>query len=284
MTFARHMAVQFRKAGLPALYTPPAGPAVNCHVMRAVRPLRFGHLDLPVDGACFDLLRSQVTPEPGGVLAIDGVEHTVDMPPIAFPSDSDPEGLRWRLLCGWGAVVTYRAATGNQGTMNPPSGSDWTAVAPAGAGDAVISIKGVLAAGRLLPGDTVTVGGMAHTVTVPVQAVASTFAAIPVSPPLAAPVPAGAPVVLVFACDRPLRALVQVSTAEQPVSGVAVGAQRLLIPQVALDAAGITAPDTASTIVLAGRPWRIRSAVAEWAGAAAWLGAGPTLWDVRVGG
>lgn len=189
MDFARHMAIQFRRGGEAALYTPPTGPAVPCHVIRAAKPLRIGGVDLPVDGACFDLLRSEVTPVAGGVLNIGGTGYAVDTPPVPFPLDQDPQGLRWRLLCGWGVPVAYRA----MGTAAPPRGSDWAVAEDAPAGAASLSIGGTLAAGQIRPGDAFTVAGhpAPYVAAGAVDAVAGTFHAVPVGPTLAAPVTAG---------------------------------------------------------------------------------------------
>ncbi|UKJ74500.1 hypothetical protein [Azospirillum brasilense] len=57
MTYgAQQMAVQFRVLGAPALYAPLTGDPIPCRAIRATQPLRFGTIDLPVEGACFDLL------------------------------------------------------------------------------------------------------------------------------------------------------------------------------------------------------------------------------------
>lgn len=189
MTFARHMVMAFRKLGEAATYTPPTGPAVACLVMRAAKPLRIGGVDLPVDGACFDLLRSEVTPVVGGVLNVGGTGYAVDTPPVPFPVDHDPQGLRWRLLCGWGVPVVYRA----MGGAAPPRGSEWTVAEDAAAGVASLSISGMLAAGQIRPGDAFTVAGhpAPYVAAGTVDAVAGTFPAVPVSPALSAPVAAG---------------------------------------------------------------------------------------------
>lgn len=204
MDFARHMAVQFRKLGRPAVCAPPNGPAAACRVMRATKPLRFGALELPVDGHCFDLLRSEVTPEVGGTLEVDGVVYAIDSPPVPFPPEADPQGLRWRLMSGWGMASTIRLSA----DVSPPRGSEWVVAEDAVAGAVELSISGMLASGRVRPGDAFSLPGHVapYVAAAAVEAVAGTFGAVPVSPALSAPVAAGTAVSPAWATDTPARA------------------------------------------------------------------------------
>ncbi|WP_376957734.1 hypothetical protein ABNQ39_11435 [Azospirillum sp. A26] len=204
MDFARHMAVQFRKLGLPAVHTPPAGPAADCRVMRATKPLRFGALELPVDGHCFDLLRAEVTPAVGGTLEVDGTAYAIDAPPVPFPLETDPQGLRWRLMSGWGLPATIRLSA----DTSPPRGSEWVVAEDVVAGAVELSISGTLASGKVQPGDAFSLPGHAasYVAAGAVVAVAGTFAAVPISPALAAPVAAGTAVSPAWATDSPVRA------------------------------------------------------------------------------
>ncbi|MFC5359456.1 head-tail joining protein [Azospirillum himalayense] len=279
MTYgAQQMAVQFRVLGVPALYTPPTGDSIPCRAIRATQPLRFGTIDLPVEGACFDLLRSEVAPAVGGTFTVGGATYSVDIPPIPFPVDHDPEGLRARLLCGWGTSATFRATTGNQNTLNPPTGSGWIVATAAPAGASTVSIKATLTTGQLLTGDRAVIGGEAFAITAPVSAAGNVFANVPLDRALPAPVAAGAPAAFSFACDRPLKAAVRSFEAGQLLGGIVVGDQRLIVPQVTLDVAGVPVePSAAHSVLIGAQRWRVKTAVAaRQAGVA-------VLWDLHVG-
>lgn len=278
MRFAPHMATVFNALGRPAVYTPPAGPAVPCRAIRATKALMYGSIALPVEGACFDILRSQVSPEPGGVFEVDGVSHPVDVPPVPYPADQDPEGLRARLLCGWGMPVLLRSATGARDTLNPPAGSGFQVAANAAAGATVLTVKaGLGLTGQVRPGDRLIVAGQTLTIANTVSAASNAFAGVQVDQPLAAPVAAGDPVSFAWARDFTVRAAVVGYTAEQLAGGVQVGDRRLTIPAAALAAAGMAdepkAKDRATIGTLTADV--LVATAAHQAGA-------PVLWEVTV--
>ena len=268
----------FAALGRPSFYTSPAGETTACRAIQATKELFYGGISLPIEGLCLDLLRSDVTPEVGGSFSLGSTSYPIDIPPLPFPADQDTEGLRWRLLLGWGSPVSYRTPTGNQNTLNPPTGSGWTLSAAASAGATAISIKATLTTGRLLAGDQVMIGGAAYTIAAPVTAAANTFANVSLTAPLAAAATAGTPVSFLFACDRPIKAAVRAFQAEQLLGGIVVGDQRLVIPHAVLDAAGVPQePSAADSVLIGATRWKVKTAVA------ARQAGEPVLWQLTVG-
>lgn len=251
MTFAPHMSTIFRTLGVSAVYAPPSGPEVPCKAMRATQPLRFGGIELSVEGLCLDLLRSEVSPELGGSIALDGVSYSVDVPPIPFPVDQDPQGLRWRLLLGWGSEVTYRSG---EPAEAPVQGGPWSVSVAAPAGAAAVSIKSryINVSGRLRTGDVLTIGDSAYTVTAPISATGSqTFANVPIAPALAAPVAVGDAVTIETpsASGYDIRAALADYEAQQVMGAVQAGDRRLIVPAVSFSAAGLADEPEAGAVV-----------------------------------
>ncbi|MBP2291041.1 hypothetical protein [Azospirillum rugosum] len=269
MLFDRHMAATFRKLGRSAIYTPPAGAVVPCQVMPATKPLQFGELELPVGVGGFDLLRKEVTPAVGGVLNVGGVTYPVDVPVVPFPPDQDPDGLRWRLLCGWGLPAVYQITAGG----SRPRGSEWVVAADAPAGADAVTISGTLASGQLRPGDAFTVPGhpAAYVAAGAVAAVGGRFPSVPVSPALSAPVAAGTPVLFAFAADCPVRAY-PLAAAGTLAGSIVTSATTFLIIAGSLPAE----PTPGNSLAVGGR---VREVVGVFAHN---LGTTPLAWEVQV--
>ncbi len=250
MAFAPVMAELFAAMGVPAVYRSPAAAVTSLFVMRPTRALRFGTTEIAIDGACFDVLRANVTPEVGGTLTVDGIDYPIDIPPIPFPQagdryTADPEQLRWRVLCDWGAQLLYRTAT-----LYQPKAS-----ASAAVGATRFSLN-ALPAGldRVLPGDTF--GGGVYTISDEVDAAAGAIAAVPFTPALKAPIAAGAIVALSRNADTPCRGTVEwLDTSSEPAPGVKQGDARITIPAGTLP----FAPDLADRLVDDGKTWTIEN-------------------------
>lgn len=282
MTFAAHMATIFRAMGVAATYTPASGTEVTCQAVRATKPLKYGSIELPVEGTCLDLLRSEVTPAIGGTITLGGIGYDIDVPPLPFPVDQDPQGLRWRLLCGWGSLATIRSVAGSGATQNPPQGGPWTVAANALAGASSIGIKATYAVGKLLAGDRFAIAGDATVYTVTgsgAQAAANAFSGVTFTPALAAPAAAGAAVTFQFARDFAVKGALVGFTAEQLLGGVQVGDRRLIVSAGALSAAGMTdEPKAGDAVTVGGRSRNIQVATAAYQAGA------PVLWELLVRG
>lgn len=221
-----------------------------------------------------------MTPAVGGSIAIGGQTYPVDVPPLPFPADQDPDGLRWRLLCGWGSPVTIRSVTGSGATQNPPIGSGFSVAANAASGAASVNIKATLATGQLRPGDRLTVGGQSYSITNTVSAASNVFTGVAITPALAAPVATGDAVTFAFARDFAVKAAVVGYTAEQIMGGVQVGDRRLIVPAAALTAAGMTDEPKATDKVAVGNRSNINVQVAT----AAYQAGAPVLWELTMRG
>lgn len=286
MTFSVHMATLFRAIGAAAIYTPPSGPSVSLYAMRATLPLAFGSIEVPVEGTCFDLLRADCTPEVGGALTVGGVTHAIDIPPLPFPrygvKTADPEGLKWRLLCGWGSSATIRSAIGSGATQSPPQGGPWAVTANTAAGASAIGIRSTYTVGRVLAGDRFTIAGDATVYTVTgsgAQASANAFAAVPFTPALAAPVAAGAAVTFSFSRDYAVKGALAGYAAEQMLGGLQVGDRRLIVPHAMLAAAGMTdEPKAGDPAIIGGKARNIQVATAAHQAGA------PVVWELVIRG
>lgn len=227
MNAADHLELVFDRLGQSALYVSPSGTETACAIMQAATHLEFPGLTLPVDGLCFDVLRSQVTPMIGGELRIGGRSLTIDALPAPFPINTDPLALRWRVMVGWGQPASLRSV---DDSGSPPRGSSWSVAAGAEAGAVALSITGSLASGRVCPGDAFRLPGhpQAYVAAGTVLANSATFPAIPLDRPLTAPVAVGTGVSPAWVRDQAVRVLA-ITESIGFGGSVAKGASRWLV-------------------------------------------------------
>jgi hypothetical protein len=115
-----------------------------------------------------------------------------------------------QMIADMGRAVTVRQVTtlaGPAALPNPPSYAGLVVNGAALAGAAVVNFRGTQINGRLLAGDTFTVGANTYTVNGGVNAASNHFTAVGFAPALAAPLADGDPVALTFAADVTLNAL-----------------------------------------------------------------------------
>ena len=276
MDFSPHLQTVFASRGSAATYTPQEGDPVSCRMIRqgGGQPIRIGPVLVTVERISFHVRRTDVpAPAAGAVVSYRGETFTVD---AAQPVERDAEGLLWSLDVSWGADMVFRPVTGSGSTQNPPLGAGYAISANADAGAGVMSIRAPLAVGKLLAGDKITAGGNIHTVTgAGVQAVAQQFAAVPVSPVLAASVSVGDPVTLTFASDIALRGAVAAYQASEFLGGVQAGDRRIVIMS---DTLGNALPKAGDRLVFEGRMFNVVNALAIYQGAAV------KAWDIQARG
>lgn len=274
MEFSPHLRTIFATRGAAAIYAPPVGDDVSCRMIRqgGGQPVRVGPVLITVERISFHVLRADVaSPAAGAVVSYRGETFTVD---AVQPVEKDAEGLLWSLEASWGADLIFRPVSGAGAVQNPPIGAGYTVSAAGDAGAAFISVKASLAVGKLLPGDKITAGGNVHTVTgAGVQAVAQQFAAVPITPALAAPVSVGDPVTLSFAADVALRGAPASYQASEFMGGVQAGDRRVVILQAAL---GERQPKAGDRLVFEGRAFNVITAVAIYQGASV------AAWDIQA--
>ncbi|MFD2234820.1 hypothetical protein [Phaeospirillum tilakii] len=135
------------------------------------------------------------------------------------------------MILSKGGPLPWRARTGSGADQSPPTLAGEVEVATAApAGAATLSLRAEYAVGRLVAGDVIAVGGRFYTVAAPTSAAdGGLFAAVPIDPPLAGAVPAGAPVTLSFAADTVVTARVVEVTAKDLIGGVEAGDLRAVI-------------------------------------------------------
>lgn len=275
MDFSPHIRTIFATRGASAVYTPLAGEAISCKAIRqgGGQPVRIGPVTVTTERVSFHVRRSDVSlPVAGATLAYRGETFTVD---AVQPVEKDAEGLIWALDASWGADMLYRSVDGSGSTQNPPQGSNFFVSAAGSAGASTVSIKSNFAVGKLLAGDKISIAGSVHTVTAGVQAVMNQFAAVPISPALAAPVAVNDPVTLTFARDIALRGAVASYQASEFMGGVLAGDRRVVIMQSAMSHAGVI-PKAGDRLIFEDRSFNVQSAVAIYQGAS------PIAWDVQV--
>ncbi len=268
----------FAIMGESATYTPPAGAAVACQVVRTGggTPLKFGPVTVYPMALSFNMRAAEVPgPAVGGVLQVGGSIFTLTGTP--YHPEDDAHGLIWSCPTTWGAPITYRTPTGNGATLNPPTTPSVTVSTAAAAGATALSVKATLVTGRVLAGDKLTVNGETYTITAAVSAVSNVFSNIPLDRPLSAAAALNAPVTLSYACDRPVLAGVAGYDASQLLGGIVVGDRRVIVMQERLTAAGIPTPTAADSILIEGKLFRVKNA------AATYNGATPFVWDLECG-
>lgn len=273
MTFAPYLGTVFRLLGTAGTYAPPGGGAAVPVAVKRVgggAPVQIGPVTVVIERTSFHVQRAELAlPSAGGVVTIPAGVWTVE---AVEPVERDTEGLLWGLHCAWGELVTYRPAADAGDQEHPPRGSSFMLAADAPAGAAVVSIKGTLAAGRLLPGDSFDLAEhpAPYSVAAPVVAVGGTFGAVALSSPLAAPAVAGAAVAFTFGGGGGVRvhaAMVELEPSEL-AGGTVVGSRRMVVLRDALTGAGVTGDPKAGDRVIAanGRRWDVASVRGHTAG------------------
>ncbi|OYD80942.1 head-tail joining protein [Azospirillum brasilense] len=280
MDFTPHIRTLFQLRGKPATYTPTVGAPASCRAIRqgGGQAVAVGPVVVMLERVQFHVRRADVpTPEVGGVLTVGGDAFTVQ---AVQPVQRDAEGLLWGLDVAWGLPVVYRSAAASGGVQGGP----WSVATAAAAGASSISIQSqhINASGKLQPGDVLTIGGAAYTVGAAIGAsAAKSFNNIPISPPLAAPVAAGASVTISqpSATGYVLTGAMADYGASEVMGGVVVGDRRMVILQAAFVAAGAPAgPKPGAAIEADGRTYNVIHTKAHYAGSAV------AAWELQVRG
>lgn len=275
MDFAPHLRTLFQLRGKAAVYTPGSGVPVPCRAIRqgGGQPFAVGPVMVMLERVQFHVRRAEIpAPVAGAVLAVGTDVWTVQ---AVQPVERDAEGLLWCLDVAWGVAVVYRTAAAAGGVQGGP----FSIVSPMAAGAASVSIQSqyVNAAGKLQPGDRLSIGGVSYTVGAAVAASASkAFNNIPIAPPLAAAVAASAPVGITQAAAPafPLAGAMADYTASEVAGAVLAGDRRLVVLQAAFVAAGLPAgPVPGATVEVAGRSYGVVTVTAVFQGSAvaAWI-------------
>jgi len=270
----------FRAFGVQAGYQPPAGDAVDCRViLHQGGPLdeaTFGSVKLAKESSLIEVRASEVAaPLAGGTFTI--VENDNVFEVDADPVRLDPDRSFWTCSVDSFATVLYRISTGSGTTINPPAGSPFKIGADAAVGATALTITGTIPQGRLLPGDTITVGGRTYTVTTATAAASSKFTNVPITPALAASVVTGDVVAPAFACDKPMKALVGGYTTVELAAGANIADRRVVVMHGAFAAAtGLSEPSTSHGILMGGKTLFIKAASASYKGGTPWA------WELRT--
>lgn len=280
MNFVPHIRQLFQLRGRDSIYTAPLGEPVSLKAIRqgGGQSISLGPVKITPEKTCFHVRRADI-PEPkaGAVLAWDGETFTID---AVQPVEHDADGLLWDLDASWGLFVTLRNVTGSGANQNPPIGSGFSVAAAASAGAGTVSIKSTFTQGKLLAGDKFIITGdvTEYTITGPgVAASANQFAAVPITPVLAANAAQGAVVTFDFARDFAVRAAVAGYDAKEIGATVQIGDRRLVILQSDLDAAGMTdTPSSADVITFENQTFNLISATAIYQAGAAYA------WDLQL--
>lgn len=280
MIFDPHIRTLFQLRGRTSTYTPPLGSPISCKAIRqgGGQAIALGPIKITPERTCFHVLRADIpSPAAGATLVWAGESFTVD---AVQPVQRDVDGLLWELDTSWGLDVIYRSATGSGATQNPPQGAGFSVASAASAGATAVSIKASFTVGKILPGDKFTIAGNAteYTVTGPgVSAASNQFAAVPITPALAANAALNAVVTFDFARDFTARAAVANYDAKEMMGTIQVGDRRLVILQSALDAAGMTdAPKSTDRITFENQPFNVIQATAIYQAGE------PYAWDVQL--
>jgi hypothetical protein len=274
MDFVPHLRTLFQTRGKPAAYTPALGSAVACRVIRqgGGQVVAVGPVMVMLERIQFHVRRAEVpAPAAGAVLTVGDDDWTVQ---AVQPVARDADGLLWSLDTAWGLPVVYRTAAASGGVQGGPF-SILTAAA-AGAASVSITSQFINVTGKLSAGDALTIGGAVHTVGATVSPSASkSFNNIPISPVLAAPAAAGAPVTIAqpSAASYALTGAMADYAASEVMGSVLVGDRRMVVLQSAFAAAGLPAgPKPGATVEADGRAYQVINTRAHHAGSvvAAW--------------
>ncbi|TWA73942.1 hypothetical protein FBZ83_1269 [Azospirillum brasilense] len=280
MDFTPHIRTLFQLRGKPATYTPTAGAPAPCRAIRqgGGQVVAIGPVVIMLERVQFHVRRAEVpSPEIGAVLTVGADAFTVQ---AVQPVQRDADGLIWGLDVAWGLPVIYRSAAASGGVQGGP----WSTVTAAAAGAASISIQSqhINVTGKLQPGDILTIGGAAYTVgTVIAPSAAKSFNNIPISPPLAAPVAAGASAMITqpSAASYALTGAMADYEASDIKDAVLVGDRRMVILQADFVAVGLPAgPKPGASIEADGRTYNVIHTKAHYAGSAV------AAWELQVRG
>ncbi|QCO03032.1 head-tail joining protein [Azospirillum argentinense] len=280
MDFAPHIRTLFQLRGKPATYAPAAGAPAPCRAIRqgGGQVVAIGPVMVMLERVQFHVRRADVpAPEIGAVLTVGADAFTVQ---AVQPVHRDADGLLWGLDVAWGLPVIYRSAAASGGVQGGP----WSTVTAAAAGASSISVQSqhINVTGKLQPGDVLTIGGSAYTVGAAIgSSAAKSFNNIPISPPLAAPVAAGASVAITqpSATGYALTGAMADYEASEVMGGVLVGDRRMVVLQTAFVAAGLPAgPKPGASIEAGGQPYNVIHTKAHYAGPAV------AAWELQVRG
>lgn len=257
-----------RRLGAAAVYTPPSGPAVQCHVKRVggARKLQIGQVSVTVNDLNIHVLRDAVTPVSGGEIAIGDLTWTIG---AVEPLENDPLGLLWNCRVTWGVPVKWVHKAGAGPVRQPVTGGPFAASGDIGVALVTIAATGQFpfAAGILSSGDKVTIGGTEYAVTDEVKASANQFTNVPVSPALAATYASEA-CEISQAGETTVTAAVASYTEAEIMGGVSSGDRRLVIR--ANEFSGTPAPGDIAELegdelrVIDARPLYEGATVAAW--------------------
>lgn len=228
--FAPHLATIFAALGRTAVYTAPDADPLTLRVIRCGggEPVKYGSVAIMLERVRFEVLRSAlISPVPGASLVADGASWIIQ---AAQPVENDAYGLKWSLDAAWGADLIWRSISGSGSSQNPPSISGpVTLAADAVSGAATVSLRADYAVGRLLAGDTVSIGGITYSVTSPAKASSGGFAAIGIDPVLTVDAAIGDAVEIAFARDVTITAAISGYQASELQGGVQVGDLRIVL-------------------------------------------------------
>lgn len=268
----------FQLRGKAAAYAPAAGSPVACRAIRqgGGQMVAVGPVMVMLERVQFHVRREEVpAPAAGATLTVGADAFTVQ---AIQPVQRDAEGLLWGLDVAWGLPVVYRTAVATGGVQGGP----WSVVTAASAGATSVSIQSayINATGKLQAGDTLTIGGATYTVGATVSPSASkSYNNIPISPPLAAPVAAGAPVTITqpAAASYTLAGAMADYAASEVMGAVQVGDRRMVVLHAAFAAASLPAgPKLGASIESDGRTYSIVNTKAHYAGSA------PVAWELHL--
>jgi hypothetical protein len=281
MDFTPHTRTMFQARGRLSTFTPAAGSAAACRVIRqgGGEPVQMGAIRVVVDRTRFHVRRAEVAaPAAGDVLTFGGDNYTID---AVQPVERDVEKQLWCLETSWGAAITYRSVSGSGATQSPPMGETFAVKVAALAGASSITIDAPFAFGRLVAGDTFTIAGNAtiYTVAAPVTASSGTFTGVTFAPALAANAAEDAAVTFIFARDYSVRAAIANYSASEVAGGVQVGDRRVVVLESALDDAGMSdTPKATDKVTFEGRQFTVINAAAVYGDGV------PVAWDLQVRG
>ncbi|WP_193183264.1 hypothetical protein [Nisaea sediminum] len=218
-----------RRLGEAAIYTPPSGPAVACHVKRVggARSVQIGQVTVTVFDLGIHVLRDALTPVSGGQISIGSQTWTIG---AVEPLEKDPLGLLWNCRATWGVPVIWKHKAGAGTTRQPVIGGPFAASGDAGVGLMTVAATGAhpFAAGILSAGAKITVGGTEYTVTGEVKASSNQFTNVPVTPVLAATY-ASVACEITQAGENSITAAVGHYSETEILGGVASGDRRLVV-------------------------------------------------------
>ncbi|MBB4267727.1 hypothetical protein [Roseospira visakhapatnamensis] len=244
-----------------ALITESGGEPISLYAKRVGggREVTVGDVRLVVEDLSVHILRADATPVAGQTITIGAETWTIQ---AVEPLPNDPQATRWSLRLTWGVTLTLRTpGAGGGGSPYDPVPDTITLTArAAGAGALAITlVASGWTSGRIRAGDVLIIGGASYTATADVALILAgqswVFAAVPITPPLAAPVAEGAAVTVTAPAveTRTAYAAPAEWTAEEIAGGIATSDQRFVIR-----ATPGAVPPTTSDLVRVGAETRDR--------------------------